>query len=490
MKRQLQIFPNPTFGLFTVITAILVFIIFTKQPVDADMWWHLKSGQSMWQQKTILLQDQFSFTKINQPWVNAFWLSDLLMYFLVYAGGFYLLITVIAAIGAATFLTIFLQTSGPLFIRSFVIILAAISASPGWTARPQVFSFILLALLNTWMEKWKRHQGPPLYLLPVFFIIWVNFHGGFIWGFLLLAAVIAGMGFDVLIRKNDDRIAVSLEIKKLILWMAVSMIAVSINPNGIAIWKLPFYTIDVSIAFIQEWFSPNFHLLEMQPFLWIIFLFILSLSLSEKKQSFVSIFKSLGFIYMAFVSQRNIPIAAIVVAPLIIENFSDSWSKLVANKKPSVNLSASPHPQRLRGSGIINISLIVLLTIAALGQIYIQASSSNIDRLFPSGAVSWIKENRPEGNMYNSYNWGGYLIYNLPLYPVFIDGRADLFGEILIEDWWDIANGSERSVDLLDSYKINFLLIEPDWPIVNILEKKNWEISYRDEISIILTRKQ
>jgi hypothetical protein len=489
MKKRISILSNPTYALYAIVTALLVFIVCINPPVDPDMWWHLKSGQVMWQQKAILTHDQFSFTKLNQPWVNAFWISDLLMYFLVKVGGFPLLLISIALIGTATFLMIFSRSTGPLFIRSFVILLAAISVSPEWTARPQVFSFFLLALLNLWMEKRKQNKKPPLFLLPILFIVWANIHGGFIWGFFLLFASMVGIGFDLLIHKNIALENSRLELKQLAIWTSLSMLAILINPNGLAIWRLPFYTVDVSITIIQEWFSPNFHNLEMQPFLWIVFLLIIGYSLSEKRQSFVDVLKSLGFTYMAFVAQRNIPLSVIVLAPIIIDRFTEYWLKL---KRTNINTTEGipTSSQKVRGAGIINSTLIALIVIAAGARVYFQTSNTLIEETYPVEAVHWIKANRPDGAMFNAYNWGGYLLYNLPDYPVFIDGRADLYGENIIKEWWSIAEGKDKAGDILDSYNINFLLIEPDWPIVEVLKTKNWVVSYQDGIAIIMTRKK
>jgi hypothetical protein len=134
-----------------------------------------------------------------------------------------------------------------------------------WTVRPQVISFFLLALLNLWLEKRDQLRTPPLFLLPVLFIAWVNIHGGFIWGFLLLFATLSGMILDLLGQKIRNENINCGPLKQLAFWTFISMLAVFFNPNGMLIWRLPFYTINVSITVIQEWFSPNFHNLEIQP---------------------------------------------------------------------------------------------------------------------------------------------------------------------------------------------------------------------------------
>jgi len=471
--------------LFLVVTSILILIVLTNPPIDPDMWWHLKSGQLIWQQKTILTHDQFSFTKLNQPWVNAFWLSDFSIYFLYSVGKFPLLIFAIALLGVFTFLLIYSRTEGPLFIRSFIILLAAISISPEWTARPQVISFFLIGLLDYWLDKKKQIKTIPFFFLPLLFIIWANLHGGFIWGFLLIFARMAGLFIDHLTQYSVDWKNEFSEFKQLLFWTFISIFAILINPNGVAIWKLPFNTIGVSISTIKEWFSPNFHNLEMQPFLWMVLLLIISYSLSSKRESFTNIFKTIGFIYLAFISQRNIPLAIIVITPLIIGRFTDFYSNL---KRTTLKPSKPFVMQKNFGSIIINIFIVILLVVTAYGRIYQQISPSLIDKYFPVKALQALKAAHPVGNMFNSYNWGGYLIWSLPEYPVFIDGRADLYGEAIIKEYWSVVNGSDNAIYILDKYHINFIVLEPDWPLIKILKLYQWKVKYQDDATIVMTR--
>ncbi|NJN80628.1 MAG: hypothetical protein HC797_09270 [Anaerolineales bacterium] len=82
---------------------VLIFIIFTRAPVDADLWWHLRAGQVMVEQKQILLTDVFSYTRIGADWVNAFWISEILLYNIYSIGGYFGLTFFISIIGVATF---------------------------------------------------------------------------------------------------------------------------------------------------------------------------------------------------------------------------------------------------------------------------------------------------------------------------------------------------------------------------------------------------
>jgi hypothetical protein len=90
--------------------------------------------------------------------------------------------------------------------------------------------------------------------------------------------------------------------------------------------------------------------------------------------------------------------------------------------------------------------------------------------------------------MFNSYNWGGYLPWEIPEYPVFIDGRADLYGEKTIGNWWKVVNATEEGLLLLDTWQVKFVILEPGWPILGKLAENGWDILYEDSSSIIMGR--
>jgi hypothetical protein len=109
-------------------------------------------------------------------------------------------------------------------------------------------------------------------------------------------------------------------------------------------------------------------------------------------------------------------------------------------------------------------------------------------RFFPSDAVIWLKENDDQATIFNDYNWGGYLIYHLPESPVFVDGRTDLFGDEILEDYLRIisVDGWER---LLADYQVDTLLIKSGSNLDLFATKSGWQELYRDSIAVILERK-
>jgi hypothetical protein len=474
----MQTNPSPLQRLLNPLTFILVFFLLSRAPVDADLWWHLRAGQVMLAQKSILLSDIFSYTRAGGPWVNAFWLSELLLYGLYSLGEYVALAAFVALLGALTFHIVSRRLRGNPLVNSFIVLLAAVTAAPIWGPRPQILSFLLVALLDFWLARSPRR----LWILVPFFALWANLHGGWIWGFLLLIAHIAGL-FIQSFFQAEKRILLRRLALHLLGWTALSALAVGLNPNGLALWGLPFQQVNVSLQ-IQEWLSPDFHRVDFHPLLWMLFLLLLAAPFAKKPLNWPQLVKVLGFAYLTFVAQRNIALFAIAAAPLLSEWINAFIQTLPQKAEHSASRALNP-----RLASTINGLLILVLGLTALGNLYLVSQPERVDRNYPVDAVKWIRDNQPAGRLFNSYNWGGYLLWTLPEFPVFIDGRADLYGDDLINQWHDVVNAEENAASILDAWDVNVILLEPHWPIVDILEERGWDTTYQDEQAVILIRK-
>lgn len=243
---------------------------------------------------------------------------------------------------------------------------------------------------------------------------------------------------------------------------------------------------------VQEWNSPDFHQFSLHPTLWMLFLLIVAMGLSSKKVSFFDLFKTLGFAYLAFYAQRNIALFAVIATPVTVRYLSSVWEDL---KSAPIGLwldrmqkKSSDKPIHRRLTKAINYSVVGLLFVVVLLRAYTLSLPIMIYQAYPLEAVKWIKANQPQGQMFNSYNWGGYLIWKMEEYPVFIDGRTDLYGDEIVGQWWNIIRATGDGLEFLDQWDVNFVLLEPSWSIVDTLQNGNWSVVYKDDISIILER--
>lgn len=454
------------------------------------MWWHLRAGKEMVEQGKILTTDIFSYTHYGEKWTNAFWLSDVVLY-LTYRLGGYLGITLLTSLIAVVLMAvIYKQTlQNPFPLPLLIILLATFAVTPIWTPRPQIFSLLLLAILDYGLSgQYGFILRRPWLMVPIF-VLWANMHGGFIWGFLLMIALIVGNGIDTLLKREND---ISFKrLSHLGVWALIAAFAISINPNGLSLWKLPFYTVGVSIESITEWGSPDFHRLDLQPILWLIFLIIVGAGASGKKLSWSDILKTIGFSYMAFISQRSIGPFVVVVTPIVLNSLRQVWSEglsLLSQQIARFYKQKQSKPIPVAFATILNIFIIGMLIHVTTMRASSVSTIQQVHNGLPMNAVKWIRENQPEGQMFNAYNWGGYLQWELPEYPVFIDGRADLYGEKTMGDWWRVVNATDEALELLDLWQVKFVILEPGWPILEKLLHNGWRILYEDKTAIIVGR--
>lgn len=462
-----------------IVALLLVALITARTPTDPDMWWHLSAGREMLARGEILTRDVFSYTRSGAPWTNAFWLADIGMYLLYRLGGFPALSLAMAFLAALTMGIIYRQMTGPPIWRAAILILATVAAAPAWSPRPQLLSYLLLAFLDLWLTRWREGTPHRFWLLIPLFTLWANLHGGFIWGFLLLIAVIVGEALDRLTGWGEG--LEGRDMRRLALFTLLAAAAVLLNPNGPAIWRLPFYTVSISLR-ISEWLSPDFHRPQFHPMLWLLFLLTVGLARARERPGFRSLLKVLGFTYMAFVSVRAVAVYAIIVAPVVARLLAGAVGPWPVDRWRAKSI---PHPtvQRLM-NGIILIALI-----AAVGaRVAVLSSPALVEKSYPADAVAWLKAHRPEGRLFNSYNWGGYLLWTLPEYPVFLDGRADLYGDEILSRWWQVVNGEPAGWAVLEQWDVRLILLEPDWPVVRELPARGWRELYRDETAVIFGR--
>ena len=133
-----------------------------------------------------------------------------------------------------------------------------------------------------------------------------------------------------------------------------------------------------------------------------------------------------------------------------------------------------------------NVILAVLLKVGA--EFPLAANQAAFRENMPLDAVAFIKRQAPPGRLFNSYNWGGYLLWELPEYPVFIDGRTDLYNDEVIDQWLRVVRGDPGWQEVLDRWDVRIILIEPSMPLVNQLENAGWQELYRDEVAVVYRR--
>src|SRR5512141_1861196 len=110
------------------ITFISLLTMAVRAQADTDMYWHLRTGQYILETRRIPNADPFSSTMLGQPWVDVHWLSQVILYGTFVLFSYPGLALLVAALVVLAFIFVWKQLAGGVFIRAFVIVLAAATA--------------------------------------------------------------------------------------------------------------------------------------------------------------------------------------------------------------------------------------------------------------------------------------------------------------------------------------------------------------------------
>jgi len=488
---------------YLAVLLLLVLIMAARTPLDSDMWWHLRAGEETLLNKEVYSEDTFSFTRDGDPWLNHSWLSQVIMYLLYSAGSYKALTIWVGVCAMASIGLVYFQMEGHRIIRMMTGVLAGIVASVVWSPRPQIMSLVLFAVVSylIYLYKWKKSNR--LWLLPLIFILWSNLHGGYVLGIILTGVVMGGEIFNKLQVDNKPEYLSWKEIRVLGIWIMVCLLAVLINPFGFGMWKIPFNTIGVESLqnLISEWASPDFHQFYQQPMLWMLFGVMAAIGLSKRRIDGSDLASLIVFGWGALIARRNFGPFALVTAPILTRHLApvlEEFKTVIEVKFSSVrglSSSISESNQKMKPGSryAINFILLVLLSVTAIWKIYDVSSPLFVEQNerteFPVDAVEKLKGASETGQIFNEYNWGGYLIWNLRDFKIFVDGRTDLFGDEIIGEWVEIINAEENWQKKLDLWEIDYVLIRPDRPLA-LAAAETWKTLINSEELILLERKE
>ena len=479
----------PTLRLPTL-TVLLVYLLLGSGTLllytDPDFWWHLRTGQLIFDTGAIPKTDPFSFTAAGSRWVAHEWLSDVLIYGVEKGLGYWgnvLLFTVVALSALAVMHRLLLKIGVSPRVALTLVALGGVTSFPYWTVRPQAFSWLFAAIfLHTlWL---RRIDGrTALWPLPLLMLLWANLHAGYVIGLLLVGLwLLASLGERVLQHKVGS-------LRVPVLLFLACLAATAVNPNGLALLAYPFtYLVpgNASQRFITEWQSPNFH----SPLHWPLAVGIVTLALVGIRGRSWNLFRlALGvvFAFMALESSRHQPLFALVLMIVLGDALRELWPRARAEGKAAPPSGAPALNWAILASAVVALALVIGRSPNA------QLNRSPlVSGLFdyPVEGASFIRNTYPNVHMFNAYRWGGYLINELyPQQRVFIDGRADMYGDGLVEEYVRVARLRPGWREVLTKYDIKLVIIEKDSPLAAALaEAQDWKLAFSGPVEAVFVR--
>ena len=490
-----------------IFLALLGTLVFTPLSVkllgDAGIGWHIRNGQQILATHAIPRVDSFS-SQIRQTWFAWEWLYDIavgqLEAWCGLNGVVWLTAAVIATVFAGTF-RVAVVCGTNLFLALPLTLLATSASTIHFLARPHVLSW-LFALAWFWiLDSTDRNglQSPRarwLWALPLSMLLWVNVHGGFLFGFVLLGIYWLGALWTWLTTRETrledslQKIASGRRVRQFTGMGLLSVAASFINPYG---WKLHAHIYSyLSNRFlmdhIDEFQSPNFHGIAQKCFLALLLIAVAALAARGRKLRPSEILLVLFAVYAGLYASRNIPVSSIllvlIVGPLLSLPALNSWG--FAQRMSAVD-------SRLRGHLWPIFATAAVLLIAANGGRV--GSSQWMDAHFdpkrmPVEAVNYLQQSRVNAPILSPDYWGGYLIYRLyPHNTVVIDDRHDFYGEQFLRSYLTMVHVEPGWDEFLKFHRIGYLLMPKNAALTTVISATpGWKPLYSDDVAIVFMR--
>ena len=474
-----------TRNIFVAVLALGLLAMASRNVTDPDVWWHLRTGQLTLANHAVFHADPYSFTRAGQPWINHEWLFDVLIFLLYRAAGFGGLIVTFAAVVAAGFMLLFWRCPGRPYIAALITIWAALASAPLWGVRPQMVSFLLASLVFVLRERAANRPALWWWMVPLT-LLWVNLHAGYALGIALLAIFFAGEGLDVAPGTTPWPEAAP-RLRSLGLVLLVCVATVSLNPYGVKMYGYPLATLRSTAMqrFIVEWFSPDFHQAIYIPLLLFLLATMAAVALGPRKIRAGELLLLCFTMFAALLSVRLIPIYLLVAAPLVSEA-GQRWASRVMSSFGKVGSAPST------GKALLNATILAACLFFAglhLRTIVSRQMQAEADA-FPEATVSFLQMHPEIGPIFNSYDWGGYFIWKLyPQQRVFVDGRADVYGDAFLEDYSNTLKATHDWQKTLEQWQIRTVVIPPSTALAAALRGTGrWKAAYDDGRAEVLCR--
>lgn len=461
--------PPPAWAIPAAAVALVAFLVLAFAPAlfnCGDTSWHLAAGDWILARGAVPHADPFSHTFFGRPWLAHEWLAEVVMAAVFADGSWSGLAILFAGLFAATLLVIGAFAGRHLPPRAILVLLALVTAAlaPTALARPHVGGWLLLALwLALLLRAREAERAPPL-AAALLMLVWANLHASFLFG-LALAAALAG---EALLARARPAVLAG--------WAAFGLLAFACSlatPHGIDGILFPLQLSAMrTLPMITEWQAAG---VSGQPgFFLLLAVGTYIVATRPVRVPAVRVLIVVGVLLMALAHARHQAIFAIV-APML----------LAAPVGRTLPARAAPAAARW--------PLLAALVAAMLAAVIARAALPATERSGATNPAATIDALPPalfRRPVLNAYDFGGALIRRGV--PVFIDGRADMYGDAFMEEYARLSGGDMAAFrKAATRYGLGWTIFPPASPLVAGLDREpGWRRLRSDALAVVHVRAQ
>ncbi len=453
--------------------------------LDLDIWWHLKVGDWIVQHKAVPHTGLFSWTAADRPWTAYSWGYEVLMsrayaWFGLLGIGIY---GTLLTLGVAYSIYWMLRRLSGRFWTACILAVVTCSAFLfNLMPRPVFFSMMLFCVtLTLVLEAHRTGRAQLLYWLPLIFLLWANLHIQFIYGLFLVGLLLAVN----VAQRASAHIGFApgwldppkLPAATLAAVFATCVIATCIGPNSYHLYQVIFQYSQAKVPYRM--------IMELQP-------------LNFRAGSHYVQLLLMAFAFFAVGRQRKVDayklLLLAIAGAIAFRTMRDAWficipaAACIADTLADEN-RREPQETWLQKLAVAAVVGLALLLFAPSTDFNTRGLDRAISSFLPVNAVNYLRQHPAPGPLYNTLDWGGFLTWYMPNYPVAIDGRTDLYGDDLEELFFETANGAPTYADNPYLNQAGVVILQKSNNLVSILQADpRFQLVYQDALSAVFVR--
>ncbi len=483
---------SPALILFAIVIAD------ARQLSDPDLWGHVLWGRELLAHGSLPHGNPYSYSAPGYPWLRHEWLSEVLMAAMFDKFGPFGLKLLKFACTAGTICFVALaesETAAPAVVQAAILLVVALILAPVMQFRPQLFDFVAVSAIIALLTRHNWRGSASLWIAIPIVAVWSNFHAGFFIGLVaigvygsttLLSDILAGHGP----RRGLGIIAITVA-------AAASTLCTFLIPPARDTWHTLISSIlnPMTHHVVLDWkpliaalTSAHSGSVDQKYFVMVLLFFIaavVSVILRPKRADAPLVAVAAVMLAAAFAAVRNIPIAAIAIAPVFANHLGLLLTPREVTAAPAASARATPRAGRLVIEILIAVVAIVFARYSGILSPGIDATDS------PADAVSFMNSHRLSGNVLTDYAWGQYVIWHgAPGMKVFIDSRYDLaYPPTVVQDYLELASNLPGGSHTLAAYPHDFVLVQKNSPAAKLMDsQRDWRLIYSDDKARLYAR--
>ena len=442
---------------------------------DPDLGWHLRTGEWILQHRAFPHVDDFSRFGAGKPWQAYSWLFELFLlklYLWFHLDGVIIYMALmLTAITAAVYRMV--SRLQPDFVKTAIITTAVMTGiSRLYTPRPWLFTILFFVLeIDILMQARRTGKTRLLLWLPPLFALWANIHIQFINGLLVLGVAAS----EPLVARWWKSPESRLPARNLWMTLIASIAATCLNPYGVGIFRIAHDLASQSgvLNTVSEMRSLPFRTISDFVLLFLALSAAAVLVRFRRAYPFETVMLALAAI-LSFRSQRDMWFMAVTAAVILAEGLPAGSASERSQRQPAwaslITVTAT--------------AIFVFVTAQLLG-INNARLAERLAAEMPVQAVKVVQDRQYAGSLYNTYGWGGFLIWNLRQ-PVSIDGRAAFYGDDRIDRSIATWNGGPEWSSDPDLNSAGLVIAPVKTALAQLLRMDSrFTLAYQDKVAAV-----